>query len=74
MYKIIGGLLVAWGVFDFALSWMGIDLYAEIGIPIPAAIWWYTAYIVGGIGAVVIAVGQQQDVTAMEDDTTEDDT
>ena len=60
MLKIIGGLLVAWGVLDFALSWMGIDLYAEIGITIPDAIWAYTAYLVGAIGLALFCVGEIQ--------------
>ena len=68
MLKIIGGLLVAWGVLDFALSWMGTDLYAEIGITIPDAIWAYTAYIVGGIGVVLFTIGQKNDGTETEDD------
>jgi hypothetical protein len=68
MLKIIGGLLVAWGVLDFALSWMGTDLYAEIGITIPDAIWAYTAYIVGGIGFVLFTLGQQQDGNDTEND------
>mgnify|MGYP006443412665 CR=1 FL=1 len=68
MLKIIGVLLIVWGVLDFALSWMGIDLYAEIGITIPDAIWAYTAYIVGGIGFVLFALGQQQDGNDTEND------
>ena len=68
MLKIIGGLLVAWGVLDFALSWMGTDLYAEIGITIPDAIWAYTAYIVGGIGFALFAAGQKQGEDDTEDD------
>tara|TARA_E500000331_G_scaffold335354_1_gene361408 strand:+ start:230 stop:916 length:687 start_codon:yes stop_codon:yes gene_type:complete len=69
MLKTIGGLLVAWGVLDFVLSWMGTDLYAEIGITIPDAIWEYTAYIVGGIGFALFAAGQKQG----EDDTENND-
>lgn len=68
MLKIIGGLLVAWGVLDFALSYMDTDLYAEIGITIPDAIWEYTHYIVGGIGFALFAAGQKQG----EDDTEND--
>jgi len=68
MLKIIGGLLIAWGVLDYALSWMGTDLYAEIGITIPDAIWAYTAYIVGGIGFALFAAGQKNDGTETEDD------
>ena len=68
MLKLIGGLLVAWGVLDFVLSWMDTDLYAEIGITIPDAIWAYTAYIVGGIGFALFAAGQKQGEDDTEDD------
>ena len=30
--KIIGALLIIWGIADIALSWVGTDLYWEIGI------------------------------------------
>ena len=68
MLKVIGGLLIAWGVLDFALSWMGTDLYAEIGITIPDAIWAYTAYIAGAIGVALFAVGEIQDGNDTEND------
>ena len=69
MLKIIGGLLVVWGVLDFALSWMGTDLYAEIGITIPDSIWEYTPYIVIVIGFVLISAGRKK----VEDDSENND-
>ena len=68
MLKIIGGLLIAWGVLDFALSWMGTDLYAEIGINIPDPFLNYTAYIVGAVGFFLIAIGKNQDGDATQDE------
>jgi hypothetical protein len=68
MLKIIGGLLIGWGVLDFALSWMDTDLYAEIGITIPEPIWAYTAYIVGAIGFMLFAIGEKKDRSGTDDD------
>lgn len=55
--KIAGILLIIWGVADFGLSWMGIDLYGEIGIQLPAIIYPFTAYIAGAIGYGIFAAG-----------------
>jgi hypothetical protein len=68
MLNIIGGLLIAWGVLDFALSWMGTDLYGEIGIIIPEPFWNYTAYVVGAVGLGVIAIGKSLGGDATQDD------
>ena len=38
MLKIIGGLIIAWGVLDFGLSWMNTDLYGEVGIKVSDSI------------------------------------
>ena len=59
--KIIGGLIIAWGVLDFGLSWMNTDLYGEIGINVSATIYPYTAYIAGIIGAVLYHFGTKID-------------
>ena len=59
MLKIIGGLIIAWGVLDFGLSWMNTDLYGEIGIKLSDSIYPYTAYIAGIIGWGVYYLGSK---------------
>ena len=61
MLKIIGGLIIAWGVLDFGLSWMDIDVYGEIGINVSETIYPYTAYIAGIIGWGVYHLGTKMD-------------
>ena len=68
MLKIIGGIIIAWGVLDFGLSWMGTDLYGEIGIIIPEPIWNYTSYIAGIIGVGLIALGNKMGHDATQND------
>lgn len=48
--KIFGILLVVWGFADLGLSWGGTDLYYEIGINLPNAIYPFTHWIAMGIG------------------------
>ena len=48
--KILGILLIVWGVADLGLSWAGIELYYAIGIELPDAIIQFTAWIAMGIG------------------------
>ena len=68
MLKIIGGLLIVWGMLDFALSLTGTDLYAEIGIAIPYEISTFTGYIVAGIGFFLFSVGQKRNENGNEND------
>tara|TARA_B100001971_G_scaffold165357_1_gene155935 strand:- start:325 stop:534 length:210 start_codon:yes stop_codon:yes gene_type:complete len=69
MLKIIGGLIIAWGVLDFGLSWMNTDLYGEIGIKVSDSIYPYTAYIAGIIGWGVYYLGSKMSNDAGEEDT-----
>jgi len=55
--KILGILLIIWGIADFALSWTGTDLYAAIGISIPEAIYQFTPMIAGVIGYALLMAG-----------------
>ncbi|MBL4790484.1 MAG: hypothetical protein JKY60_16065 [Kordiimonadaceae bacterium] len=52
--KYLGYILIAWGVADFGLSFMEIDLWGEIGIILPDAIWSYSAYIAIAIGYALV--------------------
>jgi hypothetical protein len=69
MLKIIGGLMIAWGLLDFGLSWVSTDLYGEIGIKLSESIYPYTAYIAGFVGYGVYYLGSK-----MSEDTGEEDT
>ena len=59
MLKIIGGLLVAWGILDFGLSLIGIELYGAIGINLPIFFITYSPYIASCIGAALFALEDQ---------------
>ena len=79
MLKISGGLIIAWGVLDFGLSWMNSDLYGEIGIKVSEFIYHYTAYIAGIIGWGVYAIGNkmsedESEEATMSEDASEEDT
>ena len=60
MLKIIGGLIVAWSVLDWGLSWMSIDLYNIIGIKVPDSIYSFTPLITGIIGGGVYSLGEDE--------------
>jgi len=51
---IIGGLLIALGLLDLGLSWVGVDLYGELGIPLSG--WFYenSPLIAGVLGGSLI--------------------
>ena len=71
MLKIIGGIIIAWGVLDFGLSWMGTNLYSEIGIQLPDVIYSYTALIAIGLGSVINFIGKER--TTEKDNTAQKD-
>ena len=56
--KVIGVILILWGIADFGLSWTGVDIYWEIGINVPSWLYPWTAYIVGIIGYAIFAMGE----------------
>ena len=57
--KIIGIILILWGIADFGLSWMETDLYNEIGINLPDWLYPFTAYIAMGVGYGIYALGSK---------------
>ena len=58
IFKIIGGLLVAFGLVDMIGSFTGLDVWGEwIGVELPEAIWSFTAYIEMGIGYFLLKLG-----------------
>jgi len=61
MLKIIGMLLILWGFADLGLSWVGTDLYYEIGITLSDGIYPFTHWISMGIGYVILKLGTAGD-------------
>ena len=58
--KIIGGLLIAFGLVDVIGSFAGLDVWGEwIGVNLPEAIWSFTAYIEMGLGYFLISLGSK---------------
>jgi hypothetical protein len=58
IFKIIGGLLVAFGLVDMIGSFTGLDVWGEwFGVELPEVIWSFTAYIEMGIGYSLLKLG-----------------
>lgn len=58
--KIIGGLLIAFGLVDVIGSFAGLDVWGEwIGVNLPEAIWSFTAYIEMGLGYFLFRLGSK---------------
>lgn len=57
--QILGGLLFLWGLADFILSWIGTDLYWELGVTVPEDIYPFTAWIAMGIGGLLYQAGRK---------------
>jgi hypothetical protein len=51
---IIGGLLIALGILDFGLSWVGVDLYGELGIPLSGFLYENSPVFAGVLGGILI--------------------
>jgi hypothetical protein len=56
--KILGVILILWGIADFGLSWVETDLYWEIGITLPESIYPFTHWIAIGIGSFIYSIGK----------------
>ncbi|MDJ0612261.1 MAG: hypothetical protein QNJ29_01190 [Rhizobiaceae bacterium] len=65
IFKIIGGLLVVWGVLDLGLSWMGTDVWMDwLGVDlwsISELLWTYIAWAEILIGSVIWSMGGSED-------------
>ena len=55
--NIIGTVLIIWGVADMGLSWLGTDLYWEIGIELSSVIYPFTHWIAMGVGFAIYSIG-----------------
>ena len=61
MLTIVGVILMLWGIADFVLSWMGTDLYWEIGINLPDWLYPWTPLIALGIGFAIFSIGKEEE-------------
>jgi hypothetical protein len=62
--KIIGILLILLGVADFGLSYVGTDLYFEVGIQLPEWLYQWTPMIAGGIGYAILSIAKPSEQEA----------
>ena len=53
MFKILGVIIIFWGIADIGLSWAGINLYAKIGIIFPDALYSFSGIIAIVVGGVI---------------------
>lgn len=54
----IGGLVVAFGLVDFAGSFLHFDLWGRLGVRLPEILWRFSAYIELVIGFAVFKFGK----------------
>ena len=59
--KIVGIILIVWGIADLGLSWAGTDLYWKIGIELSEGIYPFTHWIAMGIGYAIYLIGKSSD-------------
>lgn len=59
--KIIGILLIIFGVVDLVGSFAQFDLWGTIGIQLPDVIWKYSAYIEIALGYLLFNLGGGED-------------
>jgi hypothetical protein len=58
--KILGGLLVVFGLVDLIGSFTGLDVWTEwIGMELPGVIWSFSAYIEIALGAFLFKLGSR---------------
>lgn len=61
--KYLGYVLIAWGVLDFGMSYMGTDVWMDwLGVALPEAIWTYSGIIAIVLGSGAIKLSQSADV------------
>jgi len=59
--KIVGIMLVIWGFADLGLSWLGTDLYAQIGVELSDGIFPYTHWIAMAVGYGIYSIAGSAD-------------
>ncbi len=59
--RIIGGLLIAFGVVDMVGSYTNLDVWGEwIRVDLPEVIWRFSAYIEIGVGYLLFNLGSKE--------------
>lgn len=65
--KLIGGLIIAFGLLDLIGSFTGLDVWGEwIGVTLPEVIWKYTSFIEIGIGYALFNLGSSESAEEAE--------
>jgi hypothetical protein len=60
VFKIIGGLLIVFGLIDMVGSWTELDVWTDwLGIELPEAVWSFSAYIEIGLGYFLFNLGNR---------------
>lgn len=59
--KIIGVILVLFGLTDLIGSFTGFDLWTEIGVTLPDLIWSFSAYIEILLGFFIFKLGSRDE-------------
>jgi len=58
--KIVGIIIIVFGVADIGLSWVGVDVWGNyIGIQLPDLIWTVSGYIEIAIGYGLMKLGEK---------------
>ncbi|MFG5381714.1 MULTISPECIES: hypothetical protein [unclassified Yoonia] len=57
LFKILGGILVLWGIADLVMGMQGMDLWARVGITLPAIVWSFSHWIAIIAGGIVFSMG-----------------
>ena len=67
IFKIVGILLIVFGLVDLIGSFLGFDLWGTIGIQSPEIVWRYSSYIEIVAGYVIMNLGGSDDDEAAEE-------
>jgi len=59
--KIVGMLLIMFGLVDLIGSYFEFDLWGVIGIHLPDLLWKFSSYIEIGVGYVLLQLGSSAD-------------
>lgn len=57
--KVVGGLLIAFGLVDLIGSYTEFDVWTKIGIELPEIVWRFSAYIEIGLGFFLFKIGSR---------------
>ena len=55
--KIIGGIIILFGLTDLIGSFTGLDVWGELGVALPDIVWSFSAYIEIALGYFIFNLG-----------------